>query len=161
MTGGAGVHQSTPCLKIRVPVSLLFVLCKMDSTFCAVVRAWAAISGALGLLLVARVGLGLGWLALLGPTALASGGGGGGGVWYTPSGSWSGSIGEKGRFLHLLVGGEYLPGGNHWNIHRHSGIEGRDGRVSVGMTTAGRWKRRFGGCALGLGGAGRKVADLY
>lgn len=72
MTGGAGVQRSTPLGKIRVPVAILFVLCKMDGAFCAV-RARAAVSGALGLLWVASVGLGLGWLALLGPSAWASG----------------------------------------------------------------------------------------
>jgi hypothetical protein len=111
------------------------------------------------LLLVARIDLGLGWLALLVPPALVSGRVACG---IPPAGFGVDPLEKWGQFLHLVVGGEYLPGGSRWNIRHYSGSEGRDaGRVSVGMTTAGQWKQHFGGCTLGLGGAGRKVADWY
>lgn len=95
----------------------------MDGTFCAV-RVRAAISGALGLLLVGEAWLGLERGGVVGTSLL---GGREDCLWDSPSGSWSGSTGERGRFPHPAVGSEGAIG--------NKGRE--DGRVGVGRTIAG------------------------
>lgn len=79
--------------------------------------------------------------------------------WEGPSGSWSGPIGGRDQSPRPAVGGGYPRGGSRWSIHRHNGSVGRGGRVSVGKTTAERWRLHFVGCGPGLEEAGRKVAD--